>query len=123
MYCNTPSVSRLGGWMGTSACDVGEKVDASGPEGFDFGGYDAFFVGFAGGLGEGWFKVSVAVFPGLREVSRKFYFRRHCGMVRLRRGDRGRGRGVSKGDRRRQEISVIEKLGGKTRRHEMQFYT
>jgi hypothetical protein len=81
IYCNTPAIS--GDWVGwgvASADDVCCKVDASRPEGFDFGGYDAFFVGFAGGFGEGGFEVSVAVFPCFGEVRGEFYFGGHFGM-------------------------------------------
>ena len=56
----------------TSDGNKGCKVNASGPEGFAFGGYDAFSVGFARGGGEGWFEVSVAIFPGLGNVSGEF---------------------------------------------------
>jgi hypothetical protein len=48
-------------------------MDASGPQRFDSGGYDAFFVGFAGGFGEGRFEVSVAVFPCFGEVRGEFW--------------------------------------------------
>jgi len=82
MYCNTPAISGVGVWGGggTSADDVGCEMDASGPERFNLWGYDAFFVGFAGGFGEGRFEVSVAVLPCFGEVRGEFYFGGHFGM-------------------------------------------
>ena len=77
MYCNTPAISGVWGRGITSADDIGCEMDPSGPERFDFGGNDAFFVGFAGGFGEGRFEVSVAVFPCFGKMRGEFWLGGH----------------------------------------------